>query len=67
MSSYITAKEYASRVGVTDGHIVRILAKNNTLPQIKSIEKYTNSWRIEIDETFDALAARNDLKNFKTK
>jgi transcriptional regulator with XRE-family HTH domain len=67
MSKFIPASEYAKKVGVSRSYIVKILSAHQTLPQIKSIEKYTNSWRIEIDDTFDALAARGDLKNYKTK
>lgn len=57
----VTASKYAELIDKSAASIVKRLKIEKTLPGAISIEKWGNTWRIEIDEHFDGLVAGNDF------
>lgn len=62
----VTAQQYAEKIGVSPSIVTRRLKDQNTttptLPGTKAIEKFGNTWRIELRKDFNAEKAGNSFR-----
>jgi len=62
----INAREYAAKIGYPPEQIIDRLKNQEpeyNLPFTRSIEKFGNTWLIEIDQPFPVLKARKKFRD----